>query len=553
AQVLTAYDALSRPVKVWAKEQPSDLYTLRQVSKYAENELGITAAKEKNIVGQLYQHFDEAGLNQIERCDYKGNPLEKVKQVISDATLLASGTTSYTVDWTNSPSILDSTEYRTTIEYDALNRGTKLTLPKDINNHRAVIEPVFNTAGALERIKKDNVEYVKHIAYNAKGQQLLVVWKNDIMMRFAYDEQTFRLKRVKAERYTIDNVNPNQYNYNSGNTRYDQSYVHDLVGNILEVKDRTPDCGISGSTAVLDRMFEYDAIYRLIYANGREMNTQGEGFLFADAPEIGNATASNCRYYEQDYEYDKVGNIQKLRHRVIGNTSLYYTRNFIYNTSNNQHTQINNNQTTPTVYSTFTYDAVGNMLTSNADRFYTWDTFGSLKNFELKAGGTTSRFAHYLYDASGTRVKKIVINDQGKYESVTYIDGVLELHTRNTSGTLEQKNYLHLMGGIEQRIGSYGDDISDALIYHITDHLGSAAIRLDGSGAIIDKEEYYPYGDSSLRTFTKRRFRYIGKERDEESGLYQMGARYYAPWTCKFLSVDPLAVKLAHQSSYCYA
>ncbi|MBL7799169.1 MAG: hypothetical protein JNL95_00470, partial [Chitinophagales bacterium] len=46
AQVLTAYDALSRPVKVWAKEQPSDLYTLRQVSKYAENELGITAAKE---------------------------------------------------------------------------------------------------------------------------------------------------------------------------------------------------------------------------------------------------------------------------------------------------------------------------------------------------------------------------------------------------------------------------------------------------------------------------------------------------------------------------
>ncbi|MBL7799077.1 MAG: RHS repeat-associated core domain-containing protein, partial [Chitinophagales bacterium] len=46
---------------------------------------------------------------------------------------------------------------------------------------------------------------------------------------------------------------------------------------------------------------------------------------------------------------------------------------------------------------------------------------------------------------------------------------------------------------------------------------------------------------------------YIGKERDEESGLYQMGARYYAPWTCKFLSVDPLAVKLAHQSSYCYA
>ena len=125
------------------------------------------------------------------------------------------------------------------------------------------------------------------------------------------------------------------------------------------------------STDTLQRLFEYDALYRLLKGTGREMNAQGEGFLFADAPTIGSPTANDCRYYAQEYAYDKIGNIQTLKHRVINNSSLNYTRKFVYNSANNQHTQINNNQTTPTVYSPFAYDAVGNMISSNACLLYT--------------------------------------------------------------------------------------------------------------------------------------------------------------------------------------
>src|SRR5262249_26870727 len=39
---------------------------------------------------------------------------------------------------------------------------------------------------------------------------------------------------------------------------------------------------------------------------------------------------------------------------------------------------------------------------------------------------------------------------------------------------------------------------------------------------------------------TQKRFRYSGKERDEESGLYYYGARYYAPWVGRWVSSDPL-------------
>jgi RHS repeat-associated protein len=41
------------------------------------------------------------------------------------------------------------------------------------------------------------------------------------------------------------------------------------------------------------------------------------------------------------------------------------------------------------------------------------------------------------------------------------------------------------------------------------------------------------------QTETPKRYRYTGKERDEESDLYYHGARYYAPWLGRWTSTDP--------------
>lgn len=113
---------------------------------------------------------------------------------------------------------------------------------------------------------------------------------------------------------------------------------------------------------------------------------------------------------------------------------------------------------------------------------------------------------------------------------------------------VDEQNLLHVMDDQSRiamvRIGDqFPDDIADAVTYNLEDQIGSSSVRLNTAGAIIDKEEYYPFGDSSLRTFTKKRYRYVGKEKDLESGLYYYGARYYAAWTCRFISCDPLSVK----------
>jgi RHS repeat-associated protein len=36
-----------------------------------------------------------------------------------------------------------------------------------------------------------------------------------------------------------------------------------------------------------------------------------------------------------------------------------------------------------------------------------------------------------------------------------------------------------------------------------------------------------------------KEYRYSGKERDDSTGLYYYGARYYAPWLGRWISADP--------------
>ena len=45
------------------------------------------------------------------------------------------------------------------------------------------------------------------------------------------------------------------------------------------------------------------------------------------------------------------------------------------------------------------------------------------------------------------------------------------------------------------------------------------------AGALVNREEFTPYGETSFGSFAKKRYRFTGKERDEESGLNYHGAQ----------------------------
>ena len=96
--------------------------------------------------------------------------------------------------------------------------------------------------------------------------------------------------------------------------------------------------------------------------------------------------------------------------------------------------------------------------------------------------------------------------------------------------------------------------------YIYSNHLQSASLELDENANIISYEEYHPYGttssyqamNASIKA-TAKRYRYTGKERDEESGLYYHGARYYIPWLARWTAINPMEAKYAGMSPYNYS
>jgi RHS repeat-associated protein len=93
--------------------------------------------------------------------------------------------------------------------------------------------------------------------------------------------------------------------------------------------------------------------------------------------------------------------------------------------------------------------------------------------------------------------------------------------------------------------GSAPSPITSRYRFQLDNHLGTVAVETDDAGAVISFEEYHPYGTSAYRAMksgvevSAKRYRYTGKEKDEETKLYLMGARYYAAWLARWTAADP--------------
>ena len=87
------------------------------------------------------------------------------------------------------------------------------------------------------------------------------------------------------------------------------------------------------------------------------------------------------------------------------------------------------------------------------------------------------------------------------------------------------------------------------------DHLGSASFITDFEGGVEQHLQYMPFGEQfvsqSLNGYDAR-YKFTGKERDEETGLDYFGARYYDSDMSLWLSVDPMSDGRPNLSPYNY-
>jgi len=158
----------------------------------------------------------------------------------------------------------------------------------------------------------------------------------------------------------------------------------------------------------------------------------------------------------------------------------------------------------------------------------------------------TGSTASYIYNAEGARVHE---NVGGTVEEFLNGDGPQGLTIVDASQNPVETDYS--FGGRPLATATTG-----GLFFAATDTLGTVRARLNASGAIVESDTSWPYGEFRNYANSISRLHFTGKLDDTESGLDYFGARYYSSSLGRFMTPDPLGGDLTNPQSlnrYAYA
>lgn len=538
------YDILQRPIqsKVIGGDGDAPLDHIFDRIFYGESE---TNSELKNLRKKVIRHYDTSGLVETSEYNFKGQPKSVTRKLFKNYKGVA--------NWTDANLIadLEADLYAFTTETDALGRITKQTAPDG-----SIITLSYNQTGLLNSETVAHADpaittvYIKDIDYNENGQREKIVYGNDVVTKFYYDKETFRLKRLETKRQNNDPLQ-------------DWHYTFDPVGNITHIEDKNiPVVFFSNQKITGVSTYTYDALYRLREATGRENDaalTFDSKGNWNDAPfmhQLNPGDPMAMRNYTQTYQYDDVGNILQMKHQAAGNN---WTRDYNYQAANNRltSTQIGGN-----TYAYPHHPQHGYMTSMPHLEDMGWNFKEELIKTirQRRTDGDTPETTYYQYDGQGQRIRKITENQAdadstpARKEERIYMEGyeLYKKHSGNNAGleriSLSLMDNQHRFVMIETR-NNIDDGTEKHLVrYQLHNHLGSASLELDGTdhAKVISYEEYHPYGTTAYQAknaaikSAAKCYRYTGMERDEESGLEYHSARYYLPWLGRWLSCDPL-------------
>jgi RHS repeat-associated protein len=568
-QFRTVYDPLRRPTVSFLREGANaELLVGRTV--YGETRPDPTA---NNLRGRVIQVFDQAGVVTTDDYDFKGNLLRSQRQLTREYK--------QTLNWSaNVP--LEEVAYTSHTSYDALNRPTELISPD-----KSAIRPIYNDANLLERVEANlrgaNVvtPFVINIDYNAKGQRTLIEYGNGARTHYKYDPLTFRLVHLLTRRDRVafpdDCPEPPPSGW-PGCQLQNLNYTYDPAGNITHIRDDAQQTLYFRNKRVEpSNDYTYDAIYRLIEGTGREHLGQIGGpstpHSFNDEPRVGlpqPGDGNAMGRYVEHYVYDAVGNILAMQHRGSDPVQPGWKRTYSYTETSQLEADKQNNRLSITeigqAVESYRYDGSaslhGNITAMPHLQLMQWDYRDQLQaTVQQIASSGTPETTWYVYDASGQRVRKVVERQASLGQKPTrmkervYLGG-FEIHREyeNNGDTISlERETLHIMDDtqrialVETRTQGCDSSIVQLIRYQYDNHLGSAILELNRDAQIISYEEYTPFGSTSYQavgnqTEAPKRYRYSGKERDEENGFYYHGARLYAPWLGRWTACDPIGI-----------
>jgi RHS repeat-associated protein len=556
------YDALHRPVKSYVN---GNLY---EQSFFGDDPFVVPGGGQpNNLRGKIYLQYDGAGLLTQAQYDFKGNLVQSSRRFTNIYAPSPISSAMPAVTWTGAPDTdnlsLQAVEYVALTLYDALNRPILLINPfKETAPVGPIILPYAGKTGTADIIVPGYSQaallssvdvylrgasvlknFVRNITHNEKGQRVNIVYGNGVSSNYDYDPLSFRLTRI----HTVSG---------SGSVSLqDLNYYYDPIANITHILDNAQQTIFFNNKKIDPSAdYTYDAIYQLIGALGREhisINNppDNDDRFRSGLPQPGDMT--QMQNYSQYYDYDAAGNLLQM-----GNTGRW-SRACTYAVSaappGNRLLNSTPGDADGGAFD-YNYDNHGSLLAMAHLHQMDWDFKDQLQHLDLGGGGEV----FYQYDALGQRARKVWIKNQNLVCERFYMGG-FEIYSETDSlGNISlQRETLHVMDDW-RRIALVETKIIDskktdpALLnnaysrYQFSNQIGTACLELDDAADIISYEEYYPFGSTSYQALntdinaTAKRYRYGGRERDEESGLYYIGARYYASWLGRWTAADPI-------------
>ncbi|PYH31236.1 uncharacterized protein BO87DRAFT_418303 [Aspergillus neoniger CBS 115656] len=543
------YDKLRRPTNTWVQYGAAEKEVLTVQRIYGEANANAVSL---NLKGQLWQCYDQSGLHTNHRFDFKGNCIESSIRYADEYKKL--------IDWSEAQEVtLEEDEYKSTITFNALDQPLD-TVADGVGR----VQREYDAAGRLRALRSYDrnshsvTSSAEGIMYEPDGQLKCVTFGKGSRTTHTYDRKSRRLIATCSVRLKDKKVLQNLV------------HTHDCMGNIVRTQDSTQQVVFFQNKVVSpERQFEYDLLGQIVRATGREQVNAAHGGGRALKPYDFNSGTRNSGLgdgrrmirYEESYTYDNAGNLLLLQH-TPANPYSGWTREYKYN----EESRVCDAQLSNRLSSTssagrqqdYEYDddagRHGCMTEMPGYSSLRWDYTDKLQSLSMQRVSVLAapETTWYVYDANGTRVRKITERSADpagkttptKSKETKYLP-LFELFVAYQGDGCSRRREITTLNVGDAALGTAPiatlekGHSSDLLVqYQLSPHLG-----LDNNAAPIFYEEYSPFGTSTYQYRHKgvsRNYRFAGYYRDKESGLYHCGERYYAPWLGRWTSPDPL-------------
>ena len=319
---------------------------------------------------------------------------------------------------------------------------------------------------------------VSHVAYDPYGTVMGYTLGNGVEVRATQDAASRRLQTLSAT----------QGGTLGGAVLRQLTYGYNATGDITGLTDEQPG-------QATQHLYGYDGLHRLTHF---ETHAAGGPLL-----------------QQGDYVYDDGGNLQQLPE--VQPLELAYA-----DAAHPGRVTALDHGAGPTPV---TYDGLGNVASIGPLATLEYDALDRLGRV-LRDDGTEIR---YTYDHQGRMVTKTVIPPGGGSQTVRYAGGMFEQHAAHA--------LRHLFFGrrlvATERVAQ---GVPDARVYIFSDHHGTILMTMDAAGVVIQQQRYSPFGLPLNNAVDLDR--YLGRERDGDTGLLHLGARMYLPAIGRFISPD---------------